>query len=256
MSTYPIFKKEQDLLLVSSHFNTKLIAPRVETEEEEKEKHWIEIIRAVTIVDYFPQQNTFYVGNAKYPSLVAKFYANLATEALIKEDFDLSYSLAIEAFKFTAHNPELINLMAILHRRAGDTTSAQNLFEFALKYNLTSSNLIASYRFLATQLNDINLVDRLDNAMEKAAKTPFDYLQIASKAIKRKNFKKAEKLYSAIIAQYPYLPEPHFELAKMLYLKKQPRLAKEALEEAIRMSDSQEKEGIYKAKLKSLELTL
>lgn len=252
VSTYPIFKKEKDLVLVSSHFNTKLFAPI----EEPEDKNWIQILRAGTVVDYFPEQNTIYLGNAKYPSLVAKFYANLATEALLKEDFDLSYSHAIEAFKFTPHNPELINLMAVLHRRAGDIDTAKKLFEFALKYELTSSNLIASYRFLASQLGDINLVDRLDNEMEKAAKTPFDYLQIARKAIKRKNFKKAEMLYNAIIAQYPYLPEPHFELAKMLYLKNQPRLAKAALEEAIRMSDSQEKEGIYKAKLKSLELTL
>ena len=252
VSTYPIFKKEKDLLLVSSHFNTKLFAPKEEPEDE----NWIEILRAGTVVDYFPQQNTFYVGHAKYSSLVAKFYANLATESLIREDFDLSYSFTREAFKFTPHNPELINLLAILHRRAGDTDTAKKLFEFAIKHKLVSSNLIASYRFLATQLGDTVLVERLEAELEKAAKTPFDYLQIAIKATNKKSYRKAKKILKIIIQHYPYLPEPHFELAKIHYLQDHHDLAKVALEEAIKMSDSQEKTGMYEAKLKSLELTL
>ncbi|WP_404392206.1 hypothetical protein [Pseudoalteromonas phenolica] len=256
VSTYPIFKKEQDLVLVSSHFNTKLFAPKIETESQETDRSWIQILRAGTVVDYFPQQNTFYVGNAKYPRLISKFYANLAAEALLKENFDLSYSLANEAFKFTPHNPELINLFAILHRRAGDTDTAKKLFEFALEHKLVSSNLIASYRYLADQLVDIALADRLETELEKAAKTPFDYLQLAIKATNGKQFYKAKKILNKIIEQHPYLPEPHFELAKVYYMQNHHDLAKTALEEAIKMSDSQEKTGMYEAKLKSLELTL
>ncbi|RXE93269.1 tetratricopeptide repeat protein [Pseudoalteromonas phenolica] len=230
VSTYPIFKKEQDLLLVSSHFNTKLFAPKDDAEE----KDWIEIIRKGTVVDYFPQQNTFYVGNAHYPSLVAKFYANLASEALIKGNFDLSYSLANEAFKFTPHNPELINLLAIQHRRVGDTDTAKKLFEFATEHKLVSSNLIASYRFLANQLGDTVLVDKLEVELEKTAKTPFDFLQIAIKATNKAQFSKAKRLLNAVIKHYPYLPEPHFELAKIYYLQNHHDLAKVALEEAIK----------------------
>jgi len=254
VSTTPVYKREQDLLLVSTHFNTKLFAPVEETEE--KDKNWIEIIRKGTVIDYFPQQNTFYLGNANYQSLISKFYANLATEALIKENFNLSYSLTSEAFKFTPHNPELINLLAILHRRVGDTTTAKELFEFALKYELVSSNLVASYRYLATQLGDIALEKKLETELEKVAKTPFDYLQIAIKATNKKSYRKAKKILKVIIQHYPYLPEPHFELAKVYYLQNHHDLAKVALEEAIKMSDSQEKTGMYEAKLKSLELTL
>jgi len=252
VSTYPIFKKEKDLVLVSSHFNTKLFAPK----EDPEDKDWIQILRAGTVVDYFPEQSTIYLGNAKYPSLVAKFYANLATEALLKEDFDLSYSFAAEAFKFTPRNPELINLLAILHRRAGDIATAKKLFEFALKHKMVSSNLIASYRYLADQLSDTKLEKRLETELEKAAKTPFDHLQIAIKAMNKRQFNKAKNILNAIIKYYPYLPEPHFELAKLHYLQNHHDLAKAALEEAIKMSDSQEKTGMYEAKLKSLELTL
>ena len=252
VSTYPIFKKEKDLVLVSSHFNTKLFAPK----EESEDKNWIQIIRAGTVVDYFPEQSTIYIGNAKYPTLVAKFYANLATEALLKEDFNLSYSLTREAFKFTPHNPELINLLAILHRRAGDTDTAKKLFEFAFKHEMVSSNLIASYRYLADKLGDKKLEKRLEAELEKTAKTPFDYLQVAIKATKKEQFSKAKRILNAIIKHYPYLPEPHFELAKVHYLQNRHDLAKISLEEAIKMSDSQNKTGMYEAKLKSLELTL
>ena len=253
VSTYPIFKKEQDLLIVSTHFNTKLYAPK---ESEEKDKDWIQILRAGTVVDYFPQQNTFYLGNATYSNLVSKFYSNLATDALIDEHFNLSYSLINEALKFTPKNPELINLLAILHRRAGDTKTAEQLFQFAIQHNLTSSNLIASYRFLAAQQSNTDLVERLNEELEKAAKTPFDFLLIAKQSLEKKHFGKAKKILNKIIEQHPYLPEPYFELAKAHYLQNDHDLAKEALEKAIKMSDSQEKTGMYEAKLKSLELML
>ena len=251
VSTYPIYKKEQDLLLVSSHFSTKLFAPG-----QEEDKNWIQAIRAGTVVDYFPEQSTFYLGNAKYPKLVAKFYVNLSTQALIKEDLNLSYSLARAAFQFTPHNPELINLLAIIHRRAGDTNTAKKLFEFAIQHNLLSSNLIASYSFLAKTLNDPKLEHQLEEKLEQVAKTPFDYLTIAQKATAKKQYRKSKKILKTIIEHYPYLPEPYFELAKVHYLQNHQDLARDALEHAITKSDSQEKTGMYEAKLKSLELTL
>ena len=251
VSTYPIYKKEQDLLLVSSHFSTKLFAPK-----KEDDKKWIQAIRAGTVVDYFPEQSVFYLGNAKYPNLVAKFYVNLSTEALITENLDLSYSLAAEAFKYTPYNPELINLLAIIHRRAGDINTAKILFEFAIKHNYISSNLIASYSFLAKKLNDPKLERELEDKLELAAKTPFDFITIAQKAASKSRFKKAVNILNNIIEHYPYLPEPYFELAKVHYLQKRTDLACEALELAVAKSDTQEKTGMYEAKLKSLELTL
>lgn len=254
VSTYPIFKKQHDLMLVSSHFSTKLFAPKQQNEQQDK--NWIQIIRAGTVVDYFPEQSTFFIGNAKYQDLVSKYYSNLASEALLNNDYDLSFSLIQQAIKVTPYDPDVINFLAVLHRRVGDVNTAKHIFEFALEHNLVNSNLIASYRVLAIQLNDQMLVKKLELKLEETAATPFDYLEIANREIYYQNFNKAEKIIFGVIDKYSYLPEPYFALSKVYYLKGDNKTAAEYLQQAINKSDSQEKTGMYQAKLKSLELTL
>lgn len=255
VSTFPIFKKEKNLLLISSHFSTKLYAPKDDIGLPKNNSiKTFSFGRAGTIVDYFPQQSTFYVGNVQYPSLVAKFYANLSSIALVEEKLNLSFSLAIEALKFRPEDPELINLIAVIHRRAGDNNTAKKLFEFAVNNNLTSSNLFASYHYFAKSINDVELANKLALQLEKSAKTPFDFLQIARNEIKKSNFLKAEKIINSIIENHYYLPEPYFELARVRYLSGQKSSAKRPLEKAIQMSNSKEMIGLYESKLKALEL--
>lgn len=248
VSTFPVFQREDNVILVSSHFSTKLLAPKVE-----KSAKSLIAIRAGTVVDYFPTSSTFYIGNAQYPQLVAKYYINLATEALLKEEYDLSYSLALAAFEHTPYSSEIINLMAIIHRRAGDTQTAKALFEFAIKYDLHNNNLIASYLYLAQTQNDAALIDRLEPLFDSSAKTPFDLIQVAKKAYEKKKYRKARSILSKLIKEYSYLPEPYFEMARLYYLQSDKEKAESFLEQAIKMSDSHEKTEIYQAKLNVLQ---
>lgn len=250
VSTFPIFKREDNIVLISSHFSTKLLAPKNE------EPEWITAIAAGTVVDYFPEQSTFYIGNAKYPSLVAKYYANLAAQALLKKNYDLSYSLTKAAFNFTPHNPELINLMAIIHRRAGDLETAKSIFEFALSHNLANNNLVSSYLFLAQQTKNHALVKRLEPLLDTTAKTPFDFIQVAQRALKNKQLYKSRKILKLLIENYSYLPEPYFEMARLYYLDEEHEKAKHFLEQAIRIADSKEKKARYQAKISSLQASL
>ncbi|CAH9066231.1 hypothetical protein PSECIP111854_03846 [Pseudoalteromonas sp. CIP111854] len=247
VASMPVYKQKKQTILISSHFKTKLYAPL------EKNKDWLYFMRPGTVIDYFPVKDIVFVGSASYHDLVAKYYANLATEALLKKQFNLSYSLLQKAFEYTPYDPELISLTAILHRRNGDTQSAQRLFAFAYKHNFLSSNLLYNYRFLAQQLGQTALVNELDQALHYNAKTPFDFIQLAEQAISRKQYLTAENILNKLLLNTPYLPEPYFALAKINYLRGDLKTAQNFLQSALDKAEDQQKKGIYQAKLNTLK---
>ncbi|OHU91824.1 MULTISPECIES: tetratricopeptide repeat protein [Pseudoalteromonas] len=248
VATMPVYKKQNQTILVSNHFKTKLYAPR----EQEDEK-WLYAIRPGTVIDYFPARDLVFIGSATYADLVAKYYANLATEALLAEQFDMSYSLVSQALEYVPYDPELINLAAILHRRVGDTDTAKKLFEFALNNQLVSNNLLYSYSYLAQQLADTPLQEKLEEQLLNNAKTPFDFLQLAEQDIAKERYSSAEALLKELIASTPYIPEPYFALAKIYYLQDKKAKAAMYLQYAIDKSEDREKQGVYQAKLNTLE---
>ncbi|MBE0369909.1 tetratricopeptide repeat protein [Pseudoalteromonas aurantia] len=250
VASIPVYKKTERTLLVSNHFKTKLFAP------DDNPEGWISAIRPGTVIDYFPAQDIYFVSTATVDDLTAKFYANLATNELLNEQFDKSYSYLKQAFKHKKTDPELINLAAILHRRAGDADTAKRLFEYAIQHSLISSNLLSSYTYLAAELNDMILVKKLEAMSEASAKTPFDIINIARKAFMNQHYTRAEKLLSELVQEFPYLPEPYFELAKLHYQKNNLSTSQHFLSEALLKAEDQKKAGIYQAKLSSLEQLL
>ncbi|KAF7767711.1 hypothetical protein PCIT_a3790 [Pseudoalteromonas citrea] len=247
VASIPVYKMSGQTLLISNHFNTKLLAPT------EGEKGFISAIRPGTVIDYFPAQDIYFVDTATVDDLVAKFYANHAADALLNKRFNESYSHIIQSFKHVKNDPELINIAAILHRRAGDSETAKQLFEFALTHNLVSTNLLTSYAALAQDNSNYTLVNKLENMNNLIAKTPFDIISIAQNAIQKQHYNTAEKLLSELAIEYSYLPEPYFELAKLYYLKNDLVQSKAYLSEALSKAEDQKKLGIYQAKLSTLE---
>lgn len=77
--------------------------------------------------------------------MVAKFYSNLAADALAKEKLNTAYSFILQANKFTPNDAELFNMAGILHRRAGDLKTAEAIYQTAVNNNLSSINLIINY---------------------------------------------------------------------------------------------------------------
>jgi hypothetical protein len=247
VASIPVYRMTGQTLLISTHLNTKLIAPF------QDEEGWITAIRPGTVIDYFPEQDTHLVGTTTVDDLISKFYANLATKALLASEFDIAYSYIHQALRYVKNDPELINIAAILHRRIGDLDTAKLLFGFALEHGFLSTNLIANYASLAQATNDQELIERLDIINEKIAKTPFDIITIAQKAVKNKQYVKAEALLMPLTQAYSYLPEPYIELAKLYYYKNNVSKSKYYLLEALNKAEDRDKLNIYQAKLSTLE---
>ncbi|TQF72504.1 tetratricopeptide repeat protein [Pseudoalteromonas luteoviolacea] len=243
VGTIPVFRKNNNTILVSNHFRTKLLAPKSPNSSDK-----FEIIRAGTVVDYFPAQDSFYIDTATYQDLVAKYYANKSVDALLAEDYNQSFSMLTKALHYAPYDPELINISAVLHRRSGLPAVALTIFEYANTHALTSQNLLVNYLSLAKTQTNPQLVELLEASLENSAETPFDKIQLAQRSIKKGNYNKAIRELKEVILETPYIPEPYFELARIYYTKGDIEKTERLLTLAIERSSDPEKRSLFQAK--------
>ncbi|GAA79536.1 lipopolysaccharide assembly protein LapB [Pseudoalteromonas sp. BSi20495] len=249
VTSEPVYAKESNIVYVANHFRTKVYAPKVK-----KEDNYIEFIRAGTLIDYFPTQGSIYSGSATYNDLLAKFYSNLATNALAKKQFNTAYSLILQANKFTPNDAELFNIAGILHRRVGDLQSAKNIYQTALSNNEISINLISNYKLLAEELGDKELVKELTSQLVNKEKDPYELLVIAKNNLQAGHVHQAKANLEQAITKAPYIAELYLELAKVRYRQGNTKQTQTLLEKAIKLERDNQKLDIYQAKLLSLQM--
>jgi tetratricopeptide (TPR) repeat protein len=248
MTREPVYAKESNIVYVANHFRTKIYAPKVK-----KEDNYIEFIRAGTLIDYFPTQGSTYSGSATYNDLLAKFYSNLAANALAEKQFNTAYSLILQANKFTPNDAELFNIAGILHRRVGDLLSAKNIYQTALSNNEISINLISNYQLLAKELGDKELVNELTSQLVNKEKDPYELLVIAKNNLQAGHVHQAKTHLEQAITKAPYIAELYLELAKVRYQQGNTKQTQALLEKAIELERDNQKLDIYQAKLLSLQ---
>ncbi|WP_282131776.1 tetratricopeptide repeat protein [Pseudoalteromonas aliena] len=248
MTSEPVYAKESNIVYVANHFRTKIYAPKVK-----KEDNYIEFIRAGTLIDYFPTQGSTYSGSATYNDLLAKFYSNLAANALAEKQFNTAYSLILQANKFTPNDAELFNIAGILHRRVGDLLSAKNIYQTALSNNEISINLISNYQLLAKELGDKELVKELTSQLVNKEKDPYELLVIAKNNLQAGHVHQAKTHLEQAITKAPYIAELYLELAKVRYQQGNTKQTQALLEKAIELERDNQKIDVYQAKLLSLQ---
>ncbi|CAM3986122.1 MULTISPECIES: tetratricopeptide repeat protein [Pseudoalteromonas] len=248
MTSEPVYGKESNLVFVANHFRTKLYRPLIE------KKGHINFIRPGVLIDYFPSQGSFYVGTASYEDLVAKYYSNLAADALLKQDYDLVYSLLLKAHQYTPSNPELFNLAAILHRRVNDLTTSQQIYQKALDQQLQSLNLLSNYKVLAEDIGNEILVAQLDSLLSAQEKDPFELIALGENEALRGRLMSAKKHITDAMEKAPYLAEPYVALAKVRYQQGNLNDAHKLLKQAIKLEKDQQQRNVYAAKLASINI--
>lgn len=250
VDSFPIYQKNQNFVLTSSHFKTKLITPQSELTALNSM-----FFSSGTVIDYFPEQDSVFSGNARYQDLVAKFYTNLAVSALLEADYDMSYSLLSAALEYAPRDPEAINISALLHKHIGDKNSAKRIYDYAFKNHLTSTNLLLNYlNYIPSSQPELK--NMILAELEQSPTSPFDTLSLASSYIKQQRYKKAKELIEPLLLNYHYLPEVYVELGKIAYLEQRYQTAFEYFEQAVIKSKEQYKKDLYTAKQNMLNQLL
>ena len=245
----PVYFKKGSLILSSSHLRS-----RVYNTDKSAPKDTLFYIPKSVIIDYFPTRGQVRAKKVKRPQLIAKYYANLAAEALIKNNLDLSFSYLFNAMQHDPYNSELINLQAVLHRRAGDTETASALYQYAVENDLANINLYQNYLQLAQSQNNQTLVQTLNTQLAHINDpNPYSWLELGQQAINNQDISYAKFYFGKAIKAAHYIPEPYVELAKIAYQNADFTKANQLLATAIERTYDDEKLAIYQAKYQALQ---
>ncbi|MEO2268909.1 hypothetical protein V1358_16495 [Pseudoalteromonas sp. YIC-656] len=244
----PVFAGQNDVVLLASHFRTKLFAPKVELPENTY------ALRAGTLVDYFPSSSGIVSGSASRDDLIAKYYSNHAAQALIDKDINTSFNYLNAALRFTPNSLELLNIAAVLHRRAGDNYTAKALYEYIIEQEPTHAIAISNYAVLAKIIGDEDLLFSLQSKLAALnPKDPFHLLQLARNSAQQGYYHKASSYILKAREIAPYLPQTHADMALLKYQQGHINKALSEMEVAIEKSGANEVRTRYQAKYQALQ---
>ncbi|MBU2892907.1 hypothetical protein KO495_06165 [Colwellia sp. D2M02] len=252
VNTLPVFDKQNNLLLSSSHVQTLL-----HEEDFTPDADRFYFGTPGIIIDYFPSSDNRRGKKVSRDSFSAMYYKNLASNALIEDDFNKAFYLAEKAYQFDKSNASVINLLAVIHRRSGDVTSAEGIYKAGLEIEPSSLALMSNYVvLLQTEQRHSEakvLEDKLDFVDDP---NPYIWLEQAYVAQMNNEIPKASRYYQKVIEKAPYLNEPYIELYKIYKENGQVRLAKKMLINALEWTYEIAQRKQYKYKLYSLNLNL
>ncbi len=244
----PVFAGQNDVVLLASHFRTKLFAPKVDLPENTY------ALRAGTLVDYFPSSSGIVSGSASRDDLIAKYYSNHAAQALIANDLNTSFNYVNAALRFTPYSLEVLNIAAVLHRRAGDNETAQALYEYILGQDPTHAIAISNYAVLARNKGDDALAASLQRRLDSLdSKDPFHLLQLARSSAQKGHYHRASNYILRAREIAPYLPQTHADMALLKYQQGNINNALREMEVAIEKSGAHETRERYQAKYQALQ---
>lgn len=248
VSTLPVFEKKNNLIISSSHVQTIIYDADDTTESSSRY-----VRRSGLVIDYFPSKDNHagkYIGENDFISM---YYKNLAGDALVENDLTMAFKLAKRAYTYNENSVEVINSLAIIHRRAGDVNSAEAIYQAGLKIDKKNLRLISNYIMLLKSQNRIAEVQEYQQQLSQLDDpNPFHWLEEAYIAEKNNEMNKATRYYLKALNRAPYLHQAYQGLYHIYRAKGNFAKAKSMLKKALEWTYEVEQRKQYKYKLYSL----
>lgn len=251
VNTLPVFEKHKDVILSSSHVQSVVYDPDFVEQE-----NYLYISKPGIVIDYFPDKQNRVSSKIIKDSLVAKYYINIASKAIIDNNLNKAFVSALRAAKYDQSSAQINNLLAVLHRRAGDELAAEKFYQFALAQNHSNLALLSNYAVLLRhqkregELEQINeQIDFLDDP------NPYSWLEQAYIAQQQNKMKTAEKYFLKVINMSPYVHQAYIGLYQVYSQTKQWSQARAMLNKGLEWAHEHQDKKQFKRKLYSLNQT-
>ncbi|MCL2914013.1 hypothetical protein L2725_09455 [Shewanella corallii] len=200
-------------------------------------------------VDYFPDPFNRNGGLIDNQEFLAKFYRNLAADALALDEYNKAFYLVQEGFSLDADSDSLINLMAVLHRRVNEPELATQWYDYGIELGKADLTLLANYQLLASNLQDRSKADKLaDMIASLPDKEPYDLYLMGRDALRKQEYHQALDYLTRFLNTSAYYYPAWAELAQAQHAVGQTAQAKRSMAEAIHRASNKE-QGSYQAKL-------
>ncbi|MBL4942333.1 MAG: hypothetical protein JKY81_11810 [Colwellia sp.] len=248
VNTIPVFEKKNNLILSSSHVQTVLYDA-----DFIADKNTYYFQKPGVIIDYFPNKNNKIGKSFDELDFLSMYYRNLAGDALVENDLAQAFILAKKSHDYDKENIETINLLAVIHRRAGDEQGAENIYQAGLQINQSSLALISNYIML---LRKQQRFEAAEDYQEKLAQlddpNPYRWLEQAYTAQMNDKTNAAILYYEKALKRAPYLNQAYIGLYHIFRDKGQVKKAKFMLKKALEWTYEIDQRKQYEHKLFSL----
>ena len=253
MRTPPTFERQSDLVLVSDHVRTRIYPPVADQQDEEQDHSGWKTRRA--IIDYFPTRERQPSRQVPRDEFLAMFYRNVASEKMLNGELNEAFWFAERADGIDPDNAAVHNLLAVIHRRAGDSETAEALLYHALGLHPNDVNLLHNLHAL---LKHRGRDEEAQAVFERLASlpdhNPYPRLMLARELAESGQLERALSIYKAIAEQLPYLHEAYWGMAIVRDKQGDHAGARQAMEKALDLTRAPRHERLYTAKLNSLNL--
>ena len=248
VNTLPVFEKQKNVIISSSHVQTIIYDADYTAQSA---KYYFS--KPGVVIDYFPSTSNRvgkYFGESDF---IAMYYKNLAGDALIEDDLAKAFMLAKKAYQHNKNNVEVINSLAIIHRRAGDSESAEAIYQAGLKIEQSNLRLLSNYIMLLKRQSRFEEAEKYQVKLNQLNDpNPFFWLEEAYIAEKNNEMNKATRFYLKALNQAPYLHQAYLGLYHIYRNNGRFTKAKHMLKEALEWTYEIEQRKQYKTKLYSL----
>jgi len=245
LTTLPIFDKQNNLILSSSHVQSILYDDRFLPEDDV-----IYFSKPSIIIDYFPDNNDLKGRRISKSAFISMYYKNLAADALINEQLGEAFYLAEKAYQYDRSNIAVINLLGVIHRRAGDNRTAENIYKAGMAVDSSHLILMSNYMVLLNSEQRFAEAKRVEKRIDLLDDpNPYQWLEQAYAA---KNNRKAALYFQKALKKAPYLHQAYMGLYQIHLAEGKNLQAKKMLNKALEWSYEIEERKLYKYKLYSL----
>jgi Flp pilus assembly protein TadD len=204
-------------------------------------------------IDYFPELRGRFLANLDRDGYVALYYDNIASDAITRGDYDKAYWYLREALNLAPKHGASLNMLAIVHRRKGDTEGAERIYRHGIAHADDKLTLLKNYESLLTaskRHTEAAEVQRQLDAIDDTS--PLHWLRLARESEARGDLSDAISYYQRVLRLTPYMHEVHLALAQAYYASGELRRAESALGAAVDTANRVSVRNLYKAKLLTL----
>jgi Flp pilus assembly protein TadD len=248
VNSEPVYDRDAGVTLSSDHVRTEVFQPKQPVSADR-----IVFRPASVIIDYFPTQRGVAGEKLDETEFFAMFYRNLAVEALTAGEQQRAFGLTRLALDQWEDQPDALNLLAIMHRRAGDTVRADALYDYARAKHPQRVDLLNNHAMLLQSIGREDHASELKQRIEQLRDpNPYRWLDLGMAAWKRGDDREAMQLYQRASDIAPYLHEPYWYLAMLYFEQGRKDSARQALETAASLSHRGDDRRRYEAKRQAL----
>jgi len=206
--------------------------------------------RSYVVLDYFPgryDRGGKKIGESQFFGML---YRNLAADALLVGDFNRAFSLLKAGTQYTQEYAPLLNMLAIVHRRAGDDETAKEFYQYALNVSESKITLLSNYHYLLTMNGEFEAAHRVKlQLLALEDSSPYSWYLMGKEALDEGDNLSAKIYLKKFLHNTPYYHRAYFDLAKAQYALGESVAARSSLSHALSYAELPESQRLYKAKL-------